>query len=117
MAKNHEYIAMPVENNKIVPDLFHRPEFVQYKVDKINKKVLDIKVLDSAPFETKKLGTWLSEKMIDVLIYGGLNKRVRKVCDREGVGVISGVPANSPKQIITDYLENKLDDHPNLETN
>jgi len=110
MGKIHEYIAMPVENNKIVPDLIHRPGFVRYKVDKNKRKVLDVKMFESPPIETKKLGSWLSERMTDVLIYGGLNERIKKVCDREGIGVISGVPAKSPKQIITDYLEDRLED-------
>ena len=104
MDKKYFYVTIPVEKNKVTDNLLNPSWFVRYKIDRKNKRIVNVKLLEDAPFDARKMVKWLADRLTDVLIFAGSNRRVERVCNREGIKLVSGVKPAPPKQVIKNFL-------------
>ena len=104
MEKNFIYVTIPVEENKVTNNLLNPTCFYQYKIEKKSRKIMDLKLMENAPIDARKLVKWLAEKLTDVLIFAGMNEHINKICRQEGIKLVWGVDPKPPRKVITEFL-------------
>jgi len=107
-------IALPTIDGKLCPHFGHCEEFVMFKVDKENKKILERENLNPPPHQPGILPNWLKEKKVDLIIAGGIGRRAQMHFNNSGIKVLFGAPAEEPEKLIELYINDKLKTDENL---
>jgi predicted Fe-Mo cluster-binding NifX family protein len=86
----------------------HCEKFALFDVDPDSKTILGKTMLEPPAHEPGVLPRWLHEQQANVVITGGMGARAQSLFARNSIQVVVGAPAGPPEQIVTDYLEGKL---------
>lgn len=66
------------------------------------------------PHEPGLLPRWLGDMGVNVVIAGGMGQRAQQLFSARNIEVFVGAPTESPSNLVTMYLENKLEAGENL---
>jgi len=99
-------IAIPVVNGVLSAHFGHCQFFAI--ADVVNGKVQGIKEEVPPPHEPGVIPKWLSSKGVNVVLVGGIGQKAVTLFKEFGVTPVIGVPEKAPKELIDDYLNDKL---------
>jgi len=109
LAKNGSLkIAIPVAQGMLSMHFGHCEQFALFDVDPGSKTIVGKTVLDPPAHEPGVLPRWLHEQKANVVITGGMGARAQSLFAQNSIQVVVGVQAAKPEQIVTDYLEGRL---------
>lgn len=101
-------IALPVAGERLCMHFGHCEVFAFYEVNLTEKKIISKELLTPPPHEPGILPPWIKAQGADVVITGGMGARAVSLFDNAGVKVITGAPAISPEEVVSQYLNNSL---------
>ena len=112
--KNILTIAVPCADGRLAMHFGHCQEFALFEVDTSTKKVVCERRMQPPPHEPGVLPAWLAEQGANVIIAGGMGGRAQALFAEQGIQVVTGAPAEPPKEIVSDYIAGKLETGQNL---
>jgi len=107
-------IAIPLTQGKLSLHFGHCDQFAIFDVDDNISKVINRK--DAAPpaHAPGVLPKWLHEKNVSVIIAGGMGQRAQQLFTQNDIKVIVGASDGSPEELVSAYLDNKLQTGDNI---
>ena len=107
-------IAIPLAQGKLSLHFGHCDQFAIFDIDDKTSKVInreDVTPPDHAPGVLPK---WLHENNVGVIIAGGMGQRAQQLFAQNDIKVIVGASDGSPEELVSAYLENKLQTGDNI---
>jgi Mrp family chromosome partitioning ATPase/predicted Fe-Mo cluster-binding NifX family protein len=101
-------IAIPVAEGKLGMHFGHCEQFALLDVDEKAKKVTGKWMLTPPPHEPGVLPRWLHKEGATVIIAGGMGQRAQSLFAENGIKVVVGAPAETPEELVTQYLAGTL---------
>lgn len=101
-------IAVPTAEGRLAMHFGHCEQFTILEVDPEGKKVIDEGSATPPPHEPGVLPRWLHEQGVNLVIAGGMGRRAQDLFTGNGVEVVVGAPAESPRVIVEQYLQGTL---------
>lgn len=99
-------IAILMENGILCAHFGHCEKFAIIEV--VNNEIVDIKELIPPEHVPGLYPKWVAEFGVTDVIAGGMGQKAITLFNQENISVFVGAPANSPKELVTDFLANKL---------
>lgn len=99
--------AIPVAEGKLSGHFGHAPMFYIYESE--GKKIVSESMEMPPPHEHGVIPNWLADLGINAIIAGGMGQGAVNIFNERGVDVYTGAPELSPKEIITRFLNDKLE--------
>jgi len=104
MKKN--IIAIPLENGRLCSHFGHCQQFAIIDVE--NNVITNENLVTPPPHEPGLLPAWLAEKGITDVIAGGMGQRAVNLFTEQSIKVNVGAEPKSPKELVTDWIQNTL---------
>ncbi len=98
--------AVPTAEKVLCSHFGHCAEFSIIDVEDGN--ILSENYITPPPHEPGLLPKWLHEQNVNIIIAGGMGSRAQSLFAQNGIEVFVGAPSKDPKELVKDYLENKL---------
>jgi len=107
-------IAIPLVQGKLSLHFGHCEQFAIFDIDDNIKRVINRK--DAAPpgHEPGVLPRWLHENNVSVIIAGGMGQRAQQLFTQNNIKVVIGASGQSPEELVSAYLENRLETGDNI---
>ena len=107
-------IAIPLAQGKLSLHFGHCEQFAIFDIDDNVKKVINRK--DAAPpgHEPGVLPRWLHENNVSVIIAGGMGQRAQQLFTQNNVEVVIGASDQAPEELVSAYLEDRLQTGDNI---
>lgn len=99
-------IAIPLEQGKLCSHFGHCQQFAIIEVD--NNTIQKEELVTPPPHEPGLLPAWLFEKGVTHVIAGGMGQKAVSLFERQNISVHVGAQPKSPKELVDDYINNKL---------
>ena len=100
-------IAIPVDQDGILDAHFgHSKFFALYTIE--DNQIQKVEQLIPPPHEPGLLPRWLSEKGVSDIIAGGMGQKAIRLFNQFGLNALVGAPRASGKDLIENFLNNKL---------
>jgi len=106
-------VAIPLANGLLAQHFGHCQKFALVEVDD-NKKIGGKQLLDPPPHEPGVLPAWLHEQGANVIIAGGMGARAQQLFQQNDITVLVGAPADTPENLVNQYLDGSLQTGVNL---
>ncbi len=100
--------AIPTSGEVLSPHFGHCEEFTLIDVDRTSKEILRVSKLPAPEHEPGLLPSWLADKGAHVIIAGGMGARAQQLFAEQGVKVVTGASAASPRILVEQYLAGTL---------
>ncbi len=107
-------IAVPLAEGKLAMHFGHCERFELVEVDPQTRTILGSTFLTPPPHEPGVLPRWLHEQGAEVILAGGMGQRAQDLFVQNGIKVMVGAPARTPRELVTEYLEGTLRSEANL---
>ena len=107
-------IAVPTAAGRLANHFGHCQVFTIADVDETAKEILSIVEETPPPHEPGVLPKWLSELGVNAIIAGGMGMRAQRFFAEYGVEVLVGAPAETPEEIVRQYLQGSLETGENV---
>jgi ATP-binding protein involved in chromosome partitioning len=107
-------IAIPLENGKLSSHFGHCERFALLDVDPGAKLLVGREDIDAPPHQPGLLPPWLAERGVGMIIAGGMGQRARSLFTEHDIQVMVGAPAETPEQLVAEYLAGTLAEGENL---
>ena len=107
-------IAIPLADGRLCAHFGHCQQFALLDVDEKTGKATTQKLLTPPPHEPGVLPSWLHGLGATVIIAGGMGQRAQQIFEQNGIKVVVGAPAQSPEQLVADYVAGTLATGANL---
>jgi len=107
-------IAIPLAQGKLSLHFGHCDQFAIFDVDDNIKKVINRKDATPPAHEPGVLPRWLHENNVSVIIAGGMGQRAQQLFAQNDIKVIVGASDGSPEELVSAYLDNKLETRDNI---
>jgi ATP-binding protein involved in chromosome partitioning len=107
-------IAIPLADGKLTAHFGHCQQFALLDVDENTGKATAQKLLTPPPHEPGVLPRWLHEQGANVIIAGGMGQRAQQLFMENSIKVVVGAPAQTPEQLVSDYVAGTLATGANL---
>jgi predicted Fe-Mo cluster-binding NifX family protein len=104
----HMRIAIPLANGRLSLHFGHCDCFALIDVDATAKQIVAREEIDAPPHEPGLLPSWLAERGATIIIAGGMGRRAQALFTEQGIQVVVGAPAETPENLVTDYLAGAL---------
>jgi len=104
MKKN--IIAIPLENGRLCSHFGHCQQFAIIDVE--NNVITNENLVTPPPHEPGLLPAWLAEKGVTDVIAGGMGQRAVNLFTEQSIKVNVGAEPKSPKELVTDWIQNTL---------
>ncbi len=101
-------IAIPLADGKLCAHFGHCAQFALLTVDEQAKKITGQERLTPPPHEPGVLPRWLHEQGVTVIIAGGMGSRAQGMFAENGIKVVVGAAAETPEQLVADFLAGRL---------
>jgi len=101
-------IAIPMADGKLTTHFGHCESFALVDVNTIEKKIIKREDIIPPPHEPGLLPPWLAERGVNMIIAGGMGQRAQGLFAQSGINVVVGAPADTPEQLVCDYLSGTL---------
>ncbi|MGB4413341.1 MAG: NifB/NifX family molybdenum-iron cluster-binding protein [Paludibacter sp.] len=102
----NKIIAIPMENGKLCAHFGHCEYFALVNVE--NNEIKDIQEMTPPEHQPGIYPRWVAGFGVTDVIAGGMGQKAITLFNQENINVFVGAPANSAKQLVTDFLSNKL---------
>ena len=99
-------IAIPVENGILCAHFGHCEKFAIIEV--VNGEITEMKELTPPEHVPGLYPRWVGELGVTDVIAGGMGQKAITLFNQENINVFVGAPATSAKELVTDFLSNKL---------
>ncbi len=107
-AENKMKIAIPITNGKLSSHFGHCEQFAVVDVDADNKSITNTTMLTPPAHEPGVLPKWLHDLGVNLIIAGGMGQRALQLFNQNHIDVVIGATDNVPQQVVTDYLNGRL---------
>ena len=107
-------IAIPVTGNRLCPHFGHAEAFALVDIEENGSSIKDTRLLNPPDHQPGLLPVWLKEEGADLIIAGGMGIRARNIFVQNGIEVVIGARDGSFEEIVTDYLDGKLETGGNI---
>lgn len=101
-------IAIPLTDGKLSQHFGHCEQFAIIDVDATTKDIKSQRFETPPPHEPGVLPQWLAGLSVDLIIAGGMGQRAKGLFTENNIDVVIGSPVDSPEQLISAYLEGRL---------
>jgi Mrp family chromosome partitioning ATPase/predicted Fe-Mo cluster-binding NifX family protein len=101
-------IAIPMADGKLTTHFGHCESFALVDVNTIERKIIKREDIIPPPHEPGLLPPWLAERGVNMIIAGGMGQRAQGLFAQSGINVVVGAPADTPEQLVCDYLSGTL---------
>jgi predicted Fe-Mo cluster-binding NifX family protein len=105
-------IAIPTLNNELTAHFGHCERFAIVYVE--DNKVINEEYIDPPVHQPGVYPRFLADQGVKVIIAGGMGQRAIDLFTQNNIEVFMGVQAGTPKQLVEDYLNQKLQTGQNL---
>jgi len=95
-----------MENGKLCAHFGHCEYFALVNVE--NNEIKDIQEMTPPEHQPGIYPRWVAGFGVTDVIAGGMGQKAITLFNQENINVFVGAPANSAKQLVTDFLSNKL---------
>ncbi|MFH2143544.1 MAG: NifB/NifX family molybdenum-iron cluster-binding protein [Bacteroidota bacterium] len=100
-------IAIPLENGVLCAHFGHCQQFAIVEVkNNIIDNVREITPPEHVPGLYPK---WIAQHGVTDVIAGGMGQQAINLFNQQNINVFVGAPLKSPKDLVTDFISNKLD--------
>jgi predicted Fe-Mo cluster-binding NifX family protein len=99
-------IAIPMENGKLCAHFGHCEKFAFVEV--LNNEITEIKELIPPDHEPGLYPKWIAEFGVTDVIAGGMGQKAIALFNEENINVFVGAPANPAKELVLDFIAEKL---------
>ena len=100
--------ALPTANGKLCMHFGHCEQFALIETNE-NNEIISEQMLTPPPHEPGVLPKWLAEKGATCIIAGGMGQRAVGLFSENNIKVVTGAQAKAPKELVENYLGNKLE--------
>jgi predicted Fe-Mo cluster-binding NifX family protein len=100
-------IAIPLENGQLCSHFGHCEQFAILETE--NNQITTEIFITPPPHEPGLLPAWIAEKGVTDVIAGGIGQKAIVLFNEQKINVFVGAPVKSPKELVIDFLNNKLD--------
>jgi Mrp family chromosome partitioning ATPase/predicted Fe-Mo cluster-binding NifX family protein len=107
-------IAVPLFQAKLSMHFGHCDQFAVFEIDDNSKQIISRNDETPPAHEPGVLPKWLHGMGVNVIIAGGMGQRAQQLFVQNGIQVIVGAQAGSPEELISDYLQDKLQTGANI---
>jgi predicted Fe-Mo cluster-binding NifX family protein len=107
--KTHMRIAIPLADGKLCMHFGHCERFALIDADTSSKSITGRKDVVAPPHQPGLLPPWLAERGVKLVIAGGMGQRAISLFQEQGITVVVGAPADTPEQLVADYLAGTLE--------
>ena len=107
-------IAIPLAQGKLSLHFGHCDQFAMFDIDDNIKKVINREDATPPTHAPGVLPKWLHENNVGVIIAGGMGQRAQQLFAQNDIKVIVGASYGSPEELVSAYLENKLQTGDNI---
>ncbi len=101
-------IAIPAADGMLCMHFGHCQAFELIDVDPETKQIVDQTSVEAPEHQPGLLPPWLSERGVNLVIAGGMGQRAQQLFVQHGVQVMTGAPAQPPRQVVESYLNGTL---------
>ncbi|NLB69599.1 MAG: ATPase [Lentisphaerae bacterium] len=101
-------IAIPIANGALCMHFGHCQQFAIVEVDIKNKEIVSREDKTPPPHEPGVLPAWLSKEGVKIVLAGGMGNRAQNLFSAQGIEVMVGLPAQTPEELVTSYLNGTL---------
>ena len=102
-------IAIPLANGRLAMHFGHCEEFALVDVDEENNTVTGEERVTPPAHAPGALPQFLAEQGAAAVIAGGMGMRAQGLFAENGIRVLTGAPARTPREIVEAYLDGSLD--------
>lgn len=102
-------IAIPFADGKLCMHFGHCERFALIDVDTSSKSITGREDVVAPPHQPGLLPPWLAERGVKLVIAGGMGQRAISLFQEQGITVVVGAPADTPEQLVADYLAGTLE--------
>jgi len=107
-------VAIPLAQGKLSLHFGHCDKFAIFDIDDSIKEVVSRK--DSTPPTPAPgvLPKWLNENNVSVIIASGMGQRAQQLFAQNDIKVVIGASGDSPENLVSAYLQDKLETGDNI---
>jgi predicted Fe-Mo cluster-binding NifX family protein len=98
--------AIPLENGRLCSHFGHCQQFAI--VDFENNNITSETLITPPPHEPGLLPGWLAERGVTDVIAGGMGQRAIDLFTQQNIKVNVGAQPKSPRELVSDWLQNNL---------
>ncbi|MBN1866782.1 NifB/NifX family molybdenum-iron cluster-binding protein [Candidatus Sumerlaeota bacterium] len=102
-------IAIPLADGKLAMHFGHCEQFALVDVNPDAKTIVGREDVAPPPHQPGLLPPWLAERGANVVIAGGMGQRAQALFAQQGIQVVVGASAETPKQVVSSYLAGTLE--------
>ena len=99
-------IAIPLQNGILCPHFGHCEQFAIVTVK--DGVVTDVKELSPPDHVPGLYPRWVAQFGVTDVIAGGMGQQAIMLFNQQNINVFVGAPLKSPKELVEDFLANKL---------
>lgn len=99
-------VAIPTKGRSLCAHFGHCDEFAVFEIE--NNEVQDESFITPPPHQPGILPGWLAEMGITHVIAGGMGQRAIQLLKHFKITSQVGAPSKTAKELVDDYLANKL---------
>ena len=107
-------IAIPLAQGKLSLHFGHCDQFAIFDIDDSVNKVINREDATPPAHAPGVLPKWLHENNVGVIIAGGMGQRAQQLFAQNDIKVVVGASDGSPEELVSAYLENKLETGDNI---
>lgn len=101
-------IAIPLANGKLAMHFGHCECFALIDIDSEAKEIVKRDDVQAPAHQPGLLPPWLAEQGAEVIIAGGMGQRAQQLFTASGIQVVVGASAETPEQLVTEYISGTL---------
>jgi len=102
-------IAIPLVQGKLSLHFGHCDQFAIIDVDSDSRSIKNKELFDPPVHEPGALPKWLSGLQVNLIIAGGMGQRAHQLFAQNQIEVVVGAPASSAEELVSAYLEGRLE--------
>jgi len=101
-------IAVPAADGRLCMHFGHCQVFVFVDIDRKSGRILGETTQTPPPHEPGRLPAWIHEHGAHLVIAGGMGSRAKSLFESQGIEVITGAPAQTPRKLVESYISGAL---------
>ena len=107
--QNKMRIAIPITNGKLSQHFGHCEQFAIIDVEPETKKLVNTEMFTPPAHEPGILPKWLSGLCVNMVIAGGMGQRAQQLFAQNQIEVVVGAPAENPEDVVSAYLDGRME--------
>jgi len=107
--QNKMRVAIPLTNGKLSQHFGHCEQFAIIDADSDTKNIESRELVAPPAHEPGILPRWLSGLHVNLVIAGGMGQRAQQLFAQHQIEVVVGAPAESAEDVVSAYLEGRIE--------